>query len=48
MPSSQAEAFERVRLPAVWAWATHFNVPRHIWRVLCGYSEHQRRVQFEG
>ena len=32
----------------VWAWATHFSFPRKILRVLCGYFEHQRRVQFEG
>ena len=36
-----AKAFER------WAWATHFNFLRKILRVLCGYFEHQRRVQFE-
>ena len=39
---------ERVSLPVVWAWATHFIFPMKILRVLCGYSEHQRRVQFEG
>ena len=43
-----AKAFERVSLPVVWAWATHFSFPRKILRELCGYSEHQRRVQFEG
>ena len=43
-----AKAFERVSLPVVWAWATHFRFPRKILRVLCGYFEHQRRVQFEG
>ena len=43
-----AKAFERVSLPVVWAWATHFNFPRKILRVLCAYFEHQRRVQFEG
>ena len=43
-----AKAFERVSLPVVWAWATYFSFPRKILRVLCGYSEHQRRVQFEG
>ena len=43
-----AKAFERVSLPAVWAWATHFSFPRNFLRVLCGYFEHQRRVQFEG
>ena len=32
----------------VWAWATHFSFPRKILRVLCGYFQHQRRVQFEG
>ena len=42
-----AKAFERVSLPVVWAWAAHFSFPR-ILRVLCGYFEHQRRVQFEG
>ena len=30
------------------AWTTHFSSPRKILRVLCGYFEHQRRVQFEG
>ena len=43
-----ASAFERVSLPVVWACATHFSFPRKILRVLCGYVEHQRRVQFEG
>ena len=42
-----AKAFERVGLPVVWEWATHFSFPRKIWWVLCGYFEHQRRVQFE-
>ena len=43
-----AKAFERVSLPVVRAWATHFSFPRMILRVLCGYFEHQRRVQFQG
>ena len=43
-----AKAFELVSLPVVWAWATHFSFPMKILRVLCGYVEHQRRVQFEG
>ena len=43
-----AKAFERVSLPVVWAWATHFSFPRKILRVLRGYFEHERRVQFEG
>ena len=43
-----AKALERVSLPVVWARATHFIFPRKILRVLCGYFEHQRRVQFEG
>ena len=43
-----AKAFERVSLPVVWVWATHFSFPRKILRVLYGYFEHQRRVQFEG
>ena len=42
-----AKAFERVSRWS-WAWATHFSFPRKILRVLCGYVEHQRRVQFEG
>ena len=42
------KAFERVSLPVVLAWATHFCFPKKILRVLCGYFEHQRRVQFEG
>ena len=28
--------------------AAHFSFPRKVLRVLCGYFEHQRRVQFEG
>ena len=43
-----AKDFERVSLPEVMAWATNFSFPREILRVLCGYFEHQRRVQFEG
>ena len=43
-----AEAFERCSLPVVWPCATHFSFPRKILRVLCGYFEQQRRVQFEG
>ena len=43
-----AKAFERVSLLVVWAWATHFCFPRKILRVLCGFFEHQGRVQFEG
>ena len=43
-----AEAFERVSLLVVWALATHFSFPRKVFRVLCAYFEHQRRVQFEG
>ena len=35
-----AKAFERVSLPVVWAWTTHFSFPRKILRVLCGYFEH--------
>ena len=31
-----AKALERVSLPVVWAWATHFSFPRKILRVLCG------------
>ena len=46
--SGLAKAFERVSLPVVWAFATHFSFPGKILRVLCGYFEHQRRVQFEG
>ena len=42
-----AKAYERVSLLVVWAWATHFSFPRKILRVLCGYFEHQERVQFE-
>ena len=43
-----AKAFDRVSIPVVWALATHFSFPRKILRVLCGYFEHERRVQFEG
>ena len=32
----------------VWAWAMHFSFPSKILLVLCGYFEHQRRVQFKG
>ena len=42
------KAFERASLPSVWAWATHINDPKKILRVLHGYFDHQRRVQFEG
>ena len=35
-------------LAKVWAWATLFSCPSKILRVLCGYFEHQRRVQFVG
>ena len=31
-----ATAFEPGGLPVVWAWATHFNLPRKILRVLRG------------
>ena len=34
-----AKAFERVSLPVVWAWVTHFGFPTKILRVLCGYFE---------
>ena len=37
-----AKAFERVSLPVVWAWATHFNLSKKILRVPRGYFEHQR------
>ena len=37
-----AKAFNRVTLPVVWAWATHFSFSRKILRVLCVYFEHQR------
>ena len=43
-----ATAFELVSRTVVWPWATHFKFPRQILRVLCGHSEHRRRVQFEG
>ena len=43
-----AKEVERISLFVVWSWATHFSFPRKILRVLCGYFEHQRRVQFEG
>ena len=43
-----AKAFERVSLPVVWEWATHFSFTRKILRLHCGYFEHQKRVQFEG
>ena len=43
-----AKAFECMSFPVVWVWATHFKFPTKILRMLCGYFEHQRRVQFEG
>ena len=43
-----AKAFERVSLLVVWECATHFTFPTKILRVLFGYFEHERRVQFEG
>ena len=43
-----AQGFGRVGLPVVWAWATHFAFRRKILRVLRGYFEQERRVQFEG
>ena len=43
-----AKAFERIRLPGVRSWATHFSFRRKILRVLCGYLEQQRRAQFQG
>ena len=43
-----AKAFEGVSFFVVRAWATHLSFPRKIVRVLCGYFERQRRVQFEG
>ena len=42
-----AKALERVILPVVWAWQCT-QLPRKILRVLCGYFDHQRRVQFDG
>ena len=47
-PWCLAKAFERVSLLVVWAWATHFCFPRKTFQLLCGYFEHQWRVQFEG
>ena len=41
-----AKASKRVSFPVVWAWATHFNLPKEDLCV-CGYFEHQRRVHFE-
>ena len=43
-----AKTFERMYVPEVWTWATHFEFSRKILLVLRGYFEHQRRVQFEG
>ena len=34
------------KLSSAWAWSTRFNLLRKMLRVLCGYFEHQRRVQF--
>ena len=41
-----AEAFKRDSLPVVWSSATHLKFTGTILRVLCGYFEHQRRVQW--
>ena len=46
--SRLANAFGRVRLPVAWARAAHFKFCRQILRELCGFFEHQRRVQFAG
>ena len=46
--SRLANAFGRVRLAVAWARAAHFKFSRQILRQLCGFFEHQRRVQFEG
>ena len=43
-----APALERVSFPVVWAWATHFSFPRKTLRLLCGFFERQRSVQFDG
>ena len=43
-----AKAFERVSLPVVWTYATHFDFSSPVLRVLRGYFGHQRRFQFEG
>ena len=37
-----AETLERVILPVVWAWATHFNFPMKVLRVLCGRGKARR------
>ena len=40
------KAIERVGVPVVWAWATHFKfAPKE---VQCLYFDRQRRMQFEG
>ena len=41
------KAFERVSLPVFWL-GRRTSISRKILLVLCGYFEHQRRVQFEG
>ena len=46
--SGPGEGLQARHLLVVWACATHFSFPREILRVLCGYFEHQKRVQFEG
>ena len=44
-----AKAFQRVSLPCGVGLGRRTSAhPRKILRVLCGYFEHQRRVQFEG
>ena len=42
-----AQAFERVNLPVIWAWTTHFSFSRKILRVLGAHFQHQRSAQFE-
>ena len=43
-----ANVYKQVRLPVVWTRATHYNFPGGFCERLCGYFEHQRRVQFDG
>ena len=39
---------ETVRLEVVWKWAMHVGSPQTVLRLLYGYFEPQRSVQFEG
>ena len=43
-----AKEFEWVSLPVGLGLGNALQLPKEVLRVLCGFFEHQRRVQFEG